>query len=40
MGTRHQVSGVVSLESFVLLFHGTPPLRVDKRTTNSRGHRR
>jgi hypothetical protein len=40
MGTRHQVPGVVSLESLVLLFHGTPPLRVGKRTTDSRGHRR
>jgi hypothetical protein len=40
MGTRHQVLGAVSLESLVLLFHGTPPLRVGKRTTDSRGHRR
>jgi hypothetical protein len=31
---------VVSLESLIILFHGTPPLRVGKHTTNSRGHRR
>jgi hypothetical protein len=30
---------VVSLESLVLLFHGTQPLWVGKRSTNSRGHR-
>jgi hypothetical protein len=40
MGTRHQVPGVVSLESLVLLFHGTPPLRVGKRITDNCGHRR
>jgi hypothetical protein len=39
MRTRHQVPGVVGLESVVLLFHGTSPLRIGKRTTNSRGNR-
>jgi hypothetical protein len=39
-GRRHQVTGVVSLESLALRFHGAPPLWVGKLTTNSRGHRR
>jgi hypothetical protein len=39
-GSRHQVPGVVGLESLVLRFHGAPPLWVGKRTTDSRGYRR
>jgi hypothetical protein len=39
-GRGHQVPDVVSLESRVLRFHGTSPLGVGKRTTDSRGHRR
>jgi hypothetical protein len=39
-GRRHQVPGVISLESRVLCFHGALPLWVGKRTTDSRGHQR
>jgi hypothetical protein len=39
-GRRHQVPGVVSLESLILRFHGAPPLWVGKRTTDSCGYRR
>jgi hypothetical protein len=40
MGTRHQVLGVVSLESVIFFFHGTPPLRIGMHTMNCRGNRR